>query len=75
MTIPLYVPPEIGVPESAPVLGFSVSPGGSVPANTLYVGAINTNGFAGIGLVCFGGTYLFNPQFVNGVLISGSCSL
>lgn len=43
--------------------------------NTLYVGGINTGGFNGIGLFCFGGTYLFNPQFVNGILTSGTCSL
>jgi hypothetical protein len=42
--------------------------------NTLYVGGINTAGFAGIGLVCFGGTYLFNPTFTNGILTSGSCA-
>ena len=36
-TIKLSVPDVVGVPEMAPVLGSSVSPGGRLPAATLHV--------------------------------------
>ena len=39
MTMPLYVPPMVGVPISCPVAAFKNTPGGNVPAKRLYVGA------------------------------------
>lgn len=39
ITIPLKMPPTLGVPKICPFALFSASPGGSVPATRLYVGA------------------------------------
>ena len=39
VTVKLYAPAVVGVPEMTPVVAFNVSPAGSAPAVTAYVGA------------------------------------